>query len=88
MRFFWQKKPQHTFDYLILIAILATTALIVRIFSLTDIALAILTFVLSLGYIAWGVAHHHKSGHIDRKIFFEYFGLAILVNVLVLILII
>ena len=88
MLFFKRQPTPHTLDYLVLLLILVATAITVRIFSLTKSTLVIITIILSIGYVSWGVTHHQKSGHLDKKIVFEYLGLATLINILILILVI
>ena len=78
------KKPvNHTLDYLLLLVLLSSAALFVKLFAVTKSALLLTTVFVSVGYVVWGVSHHKKAGHIDKKIVLEYAGLAVLVNVLV-----
>ena len=43
---------------------------------------------MSATYVLWGVTHHKKDGHIDKKIVLEYVGLSLLVITLITTLII
>ena len=70
-------------DYAALIAILGVTFLSIRFMGLAQESVLAATIPLSIGYVAWGVLHHKKRGHIDRKILLEYVGLAVLVNAII-----
>jgi hypothetical protein len=85
--FFWQRsQPQHTIDYLVLIITMTIIAVFVRLVQNSDLTLLAASILASTVYVIWGVIHHKKSGHIDKKIFLEYLGFAISANVLILIL--
>lgn len=75
-------------DYATLIAILGATFLLIRISGMSRESIIVATLPVSIGYIIWGVVHHKKHGHLDRKIMLEYFGLAALVNAIIVILIV
>ena len=81
----WNKKNDSDviIDYAILLFLFAVSGLLIRGLRLQQSLLLFATIPLSLGYVIWGVLHHKKHGHIDKKIILEYLGLALLVNVIV-----
>jgi hypothetical protein len=84
MRWPWQKpETNHLADYLVLTTLLITSVLLLKIFSFYKTGVLILTVALVVSYVIWGVAHHTKAGHLDRKIMWEYLGLGTLVIILV-----
>lgn len=87
---FWrkQKNTDSIIDYIALLGILAGTFFSIRMFGLARMSVMAATIPLSIGYIAWGILHHKKHGHIDRKILLEYVGLALLVNIVIFTLVI
>lgn len=87
MRWF-EKKPSPLVDYATLIMILAGTFLLIRMSGMSQDTIIAATLPVSVGYVIWGVVHHKKHGHIDWKIMWEYLGLAILVNAIIVILIV
>ncbi len=80
---FKKSQDNHILDYAILIGILAATTISVKIFNLHNSSLKLTSIFLSLAYVIWGIVHHKKAGHIDKKIVLEYSGLAILVNIII-----
>jgi len=82
------KTKSHSFDYFVLALILAVAFLAVKFLSFTKPALVIATFALSVCYVLWGIYHHKKAGHIDKKIMLEYTGIALLGNIIIFTLII
>lgn len=83
MWFFKQSDQDHTIDYIVLLSMLTIAGLAVKFLELHSSGLMLTSVLLSVGYVAWGVLHHKKAGHIDKKIVLEYLGLALLVNVLI-----
>ncbi len=79
----FRSQPNHYIDYFILLTTLAFSAIAVRTFHFTKSTLALITLAVSLAYVFWGIFHHKKAGHIDQKIVLEYFGLALLVNIII-----
>jgi hypothetical protein len=79
----FRHKKDHSLDYLILLLVLATGALVINFFDLTKTNLLFTSLLVSAAYVFWGVTHHKKAGHIDKKIVLEYCGLALLVNVII-----
>ena len=76
-------KPNINYDYLILLVLIAITILTVRLFNFDQVVMLILIFSISLVYVFWGIIHHKKAGHIDKKIVLEYVSLALLVNIII-----
>lgn len=80
----WWGEPTNLIgDYVALIGVLAISFVMIRFFGLNQDSVIVATVPLSIGYVVWGVLHHKKHGHIDRKILMEYVGLAVLVNIIV-----
>ena len=70
-------------DYAILLGGLAITGMLIKALRLSQISIFVATIPLSLAYVLWGVLHHKRHGHLDKKIFFEYAGLALLINIII-----
>lgn len=87
MRIFRNQDHETLLDYAGLLSLLLIGLFLVRLFDLHRNSILVASIPLSLGYVLWGVLHHKKHGHIDRKILFEYLGLAILVNAIILVLV-
>lgn len=85
---FFSRDSNHLADYAILITSLITIIVAIRFLNFSKTAIASLTIITSLSYVAWGVMHHKKAGHIDKKIMLEYLGMAVLAIALVISLII
>lgn len=81
--FFKPKDTSHAPDYAMLLAMLAVATVAVHFLNLTTDAMMLVSLMVTLGYVVWGVTHHKKAGHIDKKIVLEYLCIAALVNVIV-----
>lgn len=73
----------HTIDYLVIITLLIVFFLSIILFHFSHLTIKTLTVFFALGYAVWGVTHHHKAGHIDKKILLEYLGISFLSVVIV-----
>lgn len=74
-------------DYGFLLFGFAVTGLLIRALQLSQEYILFATVPLSIGYILWGILHHKRHGHIDKKIALEYISMALLVNVVVAVLV-
>lgn len=68
----------HTIDYIVLALILILSAATIWFYRFTDTTTKFVAVFLTAGYFIWGVAHHKKKGHIDKKIVLEYLGMSLL----------
>lgn len=86
----FKKKPDTSeliFDYAILLGGLIVSGLLIRALNLSQQYILLATIPLSLGYVGWGMIHHRRHCHIDRKIVMEYLGLSLLINLIIAILV-
>ncbi len=72
------RSHRHTLDYLILAVLLTSATLSIWLFRFTPFSAKLNAVFLAVAYFTWGVVHHKKAGHIDRKIVLEYLGLSLL----------
>ena len=83
MFLFHRKKQSHTADYVALSITLLLCTIAIWHFRFSSITIQFISVFISGFYVFWGVTHHKKHGHIDKKIFLEYFGLALLSLVII-----
>ena len=68
----------HTIDYLVVIVLLLVFLTSVVMFHSSLVTMKVISIFAALAYVVWGVTHHTKRGHIDKKILLEYSGIALL----------
>jgi uncharacterized membrane protein YjjP (DUF1212 family) len=70
--------------YLALIAFLSFGLALFLVFNYNRQAQVVMTFLMSLIYVAWGIVHHTIRKELHPKIIFEYFLVAFVVSVVVI----
>lgn len=69
---------RHLIHYLLLLIIMVTSIIAVSLFSSRPGLQAISVILASLGYISWGLVHHHKEKTLYMEVAAEYVLLGIL----------
>jgi hypothetical protein len=69
---------RHLIHYLLLLIIMVSAVISVSLFSARPAYQAISVVLASLGYIAWGLIHHHKEKTLYKEVALEYILLGIL----------
>ncbi|MBI4035268.1 MAG: hypothetical protein HY381_02625 [Candidatus Chisholmbacteria bacterium] len=68
----------HLFHYLALVLILTTGLVLLLTFRFHPLGRPLTIAGLSLAYFTWGIAHHHLSRTLHRRVVLEYLSLSIL----------
>ncbi|EKD23054.1 MAG: hypothetical protein ACD_83C00080G0002 [uncultured bacterium] len=68
----------HAIDYVVIVVLLAAFMLSVILFRFSYISIKVISIFMATAYVTWGVTHHTKRGHLDKKILLEYSGIALL----------
>jgi hypothetical protein len=83
-----QELKNHKKEYFALIVGLASFVLLFLYFWPN--VLGQLTTAIGLGvyYFIWGIATHRKQGKVEKKVVFEYLGMAVLASMLLILLLV